>query len=100
MIFDEFVGVEDGVDGQVDGEFVAAREHVLPDGAVGHAVKFAAVGVARSPGVPRISGLRENLIKGAVFPVIPLVLFFWDFAVTRYDISYILFCDLLVVMVM
>ena len=38
MVFDEFAGVEDGVDGHVDGEFVAAGEHVFPDGTGGHVV--------------------------------------------------------------
>lgn len=38
MVFDEFAGVEDGGEGQVDREFVAAREHVFPDGAVAHVV--------------------------------------------------------------
>ena len=38
MVLDEFAGVEDGVDRHVNGEFVAAEEHVFPDGAVGHVV--------------------------------------------------------------
>lgn len=36
MVFNEFAGVEDVNDGCVDGEFVAAEVHMLPDGHVAH----------------------------------------------------------------
>lgn len=42
MFFDKFGGIEDGgdrdVDGDFDGECVAAVEHALPDSDVGHIV--------------------------------------------------------------
>lgn len=30
------------------------------------------------PGVPGVAGFGEVLVRGAVFPVIPLVSFFWE----------------------
>lgn len=54
---------------------------MFPDCDVGHVVKLASVGVAGRPGIPGVAGFGEVFVRGAVFPVIPLVCFFWELAI-------------------
>lgn len=50
----------------------------MPDADVGHLVWLAPVCVQGRPGIPGVAGFGEVLVRGAVFPVIPLVSFFWE----------------------